>query len=44
MTWKFFVGASILSVGLLLKIGVPLVPLALGVGLAAVMTWKAQRS
>jgi hypothetical protein len=44
MNWRFFVGASILSIGLLIKIGVPLVPLVLGVGLAAVVTWKAQRS
>jgi hypothetical protein len=44
MTWRFFVGASILSIGLLIKVGVPLVPLILGVTLAAVVTWKAQRS
>jgi len=44
MNWKFFVGASILTVGLLAKIGVPLVPLILGVSLAAAITWKAQRS
>jgi hypothetical protein len=44
MNWRFFVGASILSIGLLIKIEVPLVPLVLGVGLAAVVTWKAQRN
>ena len=44
MNWKFFVGASILSIGLLLKVGAPLVPVALGVAGAAVINWKTQRS
>ena len=44
MNWKFFIGASILAVGLLLKVGAPLVPLALGVSLAAVVNWKTQRT
>jgi hypothetical protein len=39
-TWRYFFGASILAVGLLLKAGVPLVPLLLGLGLAAFVTWK----
>jgi hypothetical protein len=43
MNWKFFVGASILSVGLLLKAGAPLFPLVLGIGLAALVNWKAPR-
>ena len=44
MNWKFFVGASILSVGLLLKLGAPLVPVALGIVGAALVNWKTQRS
>lgn len=35
MNWKFFGGASILAVGLLLKAGAPLVPVLLGVVLVA---------
>jgi len=44
MNWKFFVGASILSVGILLKLGAPLVPVALGLVGAALVNWKTQRS
>ena len=44
MRWKYFVGASILSVGLLLKAGAPLIPIAIGVAAAALFTWKSQRS
>ena len=44
MKWKFFVGACILSVGLVLKAGAPLVPVALGVVGAAFLNWKTQRS
>jgi hypothetical protein len=44
MKWKFFLGASILSVGLLLKLGAPLVPIAIGLAAAAFLTWKKQRS
>jgi len=42
--WRYFFGASILVVGVLLKAGVPLVPLALGLGFAAFVTWKKSRS
>jgi hypothetical protein len=41
--WKFFVGASILAVGLLVKAGAPLVPVALGLTLAGIVTWKIER-
>ena len=41
--WQFFIGASILAVGLLLKAGAPLVPVALGLALAALLTWKSRR-
>jgi hypothetical protein len=40
VNWKFFVGASILVVGLLVKVGAPLVPIAVGI---AIVTWKMQR-
>jgi hypothetical protein len=42
--WKYFFGASILGVGLLLKLGAPLLPLGIGLAVAAVMTWKSARS
>jgi hypothetical protein len=38
--WQYFIGASILAVGLLLKAGAPLVPIVVGLAAAAVMTWK----
>ena len=41
--WKYFMGASILAVGLLVKAGAPIVPLALGLAVAAFLTffaWK----
>jgi hypothetical protein len=41
--WQFFIGASILAVGLLLKAGAPLFPIAVGILLAAFVTWKMQR-
>jgi hypothetical protein len=41
--WKFFIGACILAVGLLLKTGAPIVPVALGIALAAFVTWKSQQ-
>ena len=44
MKWKFFVGACILSAGLLFKAGAPLVPVAVGLAAAAFLTWKMQRS
>jgi len=44
MKWKFFVGACILSAGLLIKAGAPLVPIALGIAGAAFINWKTHRS
>ena len=44
MKWKFFLGAAILSVGLLFKAGAPMVPIALGLAAAAFLPWKKQRS
>jgi hypothetical protein len=43
MNWKLFIGASILAVGILLKVGAPLVSLVLGVGLAALLSWTTRR-
>jgi len=40
MNWKFFVGASILATGLLIKVGAPLVPLAIGIAMAALVNWR----
>ena len=44
MKWKFFLGACILSIGLLLKAGAPLIPIAVGVLAAAFFNWTRQRS
>lgn len=44
MKWKFFVGATILTVGLVLKAGAPLVPVAIGVAGAAFVNWKKLQS
>jgi hypothetical protein len=42
-TWKFFVGSCVLAAGILLKIGVPLVPLVVGIGVAALWNWRTHR-
>ena len=39
-TWKYFVGSCILAAGLLIKVGVPIVPIAIGIAAAAFVTWK----
>ena len=44
MSVRLFIGASILTIGLLIQAGAPLLPLLLGVGLAAAFTWTRQRS
>ena len=43
MNWKFFVGSCILATGLLLKVGAPLVPVALGIAAAAYFNWRKHR-
>ena len=43
MSWKLFVGASILSAGLLLKVGAPLVPVVMGIAMAAFFNHRRQR-
>jgi hypothetical protein len=44
MRWKFFVGACILTTGLLIKAGAPVIPIILGIAGAAFINWKKQRS
>lgn len=41
--WKLFIGASILAAGLLVKAGAPVVPIVLGIAVAAIVTWKTDR-
>jgi hypothetical protein len=43
MSWKFFIGASILATGLLIKVGAPLVPVVMGVAMAAGFNWLRER-
>ena len=43
MSWKLFVGASILSAGLLIKVGAPLAPVVLGIAMAAFVNYRRQR-
>ena len=43
MNWRYFVGASILSSGLLLKLGAPLIAILIGIAGAAFINWKRQR-
>lgn len=42
--WKYFVGASILAGGLLLRIGAPLLAVILGIAAAALLTRRRERS
>ena len=43
MNWRLFVGASILAVGLLWKVGAPPLALVMGVALAALLSWMTRR-
>jgi hypothetical protein len=38
--WQYFIGSCILAAGLLVKAGAPLVPIAIGMAAAALVTWK----
>jgi hypothetical protein len=40
---KYFLGACILAAGLLFKVGAPLLPVGLGIGLVAFVNWKRTR-
>jgi hypothetical protein len=44
MNWRFLIGASILSAGLLFKVGAPIVPIVVGVAAAAGVNWGLRRS
>lgn len=43
MSWKLFVGASILVSALLIKVGAPLVPIVLGIAMAALVNRQLER-
>jgi hypothetical protein len=43
MNWRLFVGASILVVALMFKIGAPLLAIVGGVALAALLSWLTRR-
>ena len=44
VNWKFFIGASILTCGLLFKAGAPVPAVAAGIGVVAFLNWRKQRS
>ena len=44
MNWKFFIGACILTCGLLFKAGAPLPAMAIGIAAAGFLNWRMQRS
>jgi len=43
VNWKFFLGACILTCGLLFKAGAPVPAVAVGIGAAALLNWEKQR-
>jgi hypothetical protein len=44
MNWRYFVGAAILSSGLLFKAGAPVEAVVLGIALVALMNWRSLRN
>lgn len=44
MSWRVFFVASVVSAALLVKVGAPLVPVAIGVALAAYFSYRRQRA
>lgn len=44
MKWKWFGGACIIVGALLIKVGVPVLPVLLGMGIAGYFTWVRQRA
>ena len=40
LTWRWFAGASTLAGGLLFKAGAPLIAIAAGIVVAALVTWR----
>ena len=43
VSWKLFIGASVIVAAALIKAGVPPIPIAAGLVTAALVTWKLQR-
>ena len=43
MNWKLFIGASIIVAAALIRVGVPIFPIAAGLVTAGLVTWKLQR-
>jgi len=43
MSWKLFAGSCIFVAAALLKVGVPILPIAAGLVTAGFVTWKLQR-
>ena len=43
MNWKYFIGASILAAGLLIKVGAPLISIVMGIAAAAFFNWRRER-
>ena len=43
MNWKYFIGASILATGLLIKVGAPPVAVVMGIAMAAFFNWRRER-
>jgi hypothetical protein len=43
INWKYFVGSCILATGLLIKAGIPALPIALGIAGAAWFNWQRRR-
>jgi hypothetical protein len=43
MNWKYFIGACILSGGLLFKAGAPVPAVALGIAAVAYLNWRRQK-
>jgi hypothetical protein len=43
MSWRLFIGAAILATGLLIKVGAPLVPVVMGIAMAALFNWRRER-
>ena len=43
MSWRYFIGASILSAGLLLKFGAPWPSVAIGIVFVEFLNWKQKR-
>ena len=43
MSWRYFIGASILSAGLLVKVGAPIPAVAVGIVAVAFINWRQRK-